>query len=96
MARKKQRTNWKLEMPFADLKEIAPKLLGALGEIVPLANYKLQTSSAVWRRANGSLTARLVYREEHAAATTSKSMVFTIRNIRVDRSPPKEDKVANG
>ena len=76
--RKKQRTNYKLPLDIDLLKRLAPLLvnkgmMGLVGE-----DYLLQKSSGIWRKLDGTLTARFVYR---SPSEGRNSLVLSVRNI---------------
>lgn len=76
--RKKQRTNYKLQLDIDLLKRLAPLLVckGMMGLVND--DYLLQKSSGIWRKLDGTLTARFVYRSPNEGRN---SLVFTVRNI---------------
>lgn len=85
---KKRRTNWKVSISVSELEKLAPRLLAAFSIDVPGAHLDLCSSSGLWRRGNGTLTARLVYRS--AAEPNRFSKVYTLRNISIDRTRSPE------
>ncbi|MGY5789074.1 hypothetical protein ACXHXM_02085 len=76
MARKKQRTTWKLSVSLEQLERIAPIVLDGMEKVAE--GYRLTNGSGLWRKRDGSLTARFVYR---SAEDETRSMVMTVRNI---------------
>lgn len=76
MGKRRKRTNWKVQVSPEDLAVIASALLsGAV--IKPPADFRLCSSSGIWQTAQGSLTARLVYKGAHS------THVCTFRGLRV-------------
>jgi hypothetical protein len=76
--RKKIRTNYKLALDLDLLKRLAPLLagpgmMGLVGE-----GYQLRASSGIWRKLDGTLTARFVYR---GPGHDRDSLVLSVRNI---------------
>lgn len=78
--RKKVRTNYKLPVDFELLGRLAPLLISPAMLSLVGEGYELRASSGIWRKLDGSLTARFVYR----APDTGQSMVLSVRNIRID------------
>lgn len=76
--RKKQRTNYKLPLDIDLLKRLAPLLVreGMMGLVDD--EYVLQKSSGIWRKLDGTLTARFVYR---SPGEGRNSLVLSVRNI---------------
>jgi hypothetical protein len=92
MARKKQRTNWKLALAFKDLQAVAPKIL-AISKFSALitSDCELQASSGIWEKANRTLTARLVNRTE-----VGSSLVLTVGGLPLAAARPDAPVVVNG
>jgi len=76
--RKKQRTNYKLPLEIDLLRKLAPLLVnkGMMGLVGD--DYLLQKSSGIWRKLDGTLTARFVYRSPDEGRN---SLVLSVRNI---------------
>lgn len=79
MSRRKRRHTWKVRLSFEAIQDLADSILDSHARIIT-DGYALQPSSALWRKANGTLTARLVYRAATEAAKM-ESLVVTVRNI---------------
>ncbi|MCB5204234.1 hypothetical protein LH464_17345 [Neorhizobium sp. T786] len=78
MSRSKRGTrSWKLKLSIEKLVGFAPDLFNP-GLMSLVEGYTLQASSGIWRKANGTITARYVYRSKDAAM---RSVVLTVRNI---------------
>ncbi|CAD7055343.1 hypothetical protein RHAB21_00700 [Pseudorhizobium halotolerans] len=79
MSRSKRRTRtWKLKLSIEELEKHAPAIFGPLLHLVE-EGFVLQTSSGIWRKADGTGTARYVYR--CGTNREGRSIVLTSRNI---------------
>jgi hypothetical protein len=76
--RKKQRTNFKLPVDLQLLEKLAPKLVHPAMFTLVQEDFKLKASSGIWRKLDGSLTARFVWRDPEGG-----SFVVSVRNIRL-------------
>jgi hypothetical protein len=81
--RKRTSKTWKLPLSIADLERHAPAIFGGLLNTVS-DGFTLQRSSGIWRKANGTGTARYVYRRGSASGNTS--IVLTAHNIALVRT----------
>lgn len=82
MSRRRHKTSWKLRLGHEALVGMASEIWEAHGALAG-QGYRVQASSGLWRRRNGTLTARLVYR--HPAPTGCvDTIVVTVKNIRID------------
>lgn len=79
--RKKHRTNYKLPLEMDLLARLAPLLVHPGMMSLVGDGYRLRPSSGIWRKLDGTLTARFVYR---AADGDRDSLVLSVRNIRAD------------
>lgn len=61
MSRRRARTNWRVDLDAAALERMAAKVCPLHGGCLA-DGYRLCGSSGVWRRRDGMLTVRLVYR----------------------------------
>jgi len=76
--RRKQRTNYKLPMDLQLLEKLAPAIVHPGVFSLVRNDFKMKASSGIWRKQDGSLTARFVWREP-----AGESFVVTVRNIRL-------------
>ncbi|MFN3421632.1 MAG: hypothetical protein ACK40X_07915 [Armatimonadota bacterium] len=74
---KREKRIWKLKLTVAELESYAPSIFGGL--LGTVEGFTLQASSGIWRKANGTGTARYVYRNGTNRGGTS--IVLTSRNI---------------
>ncbi len=85
MKHKKRRNSTKAPLPLEKLEQFATSILKAAGEKQPGERFRLTKASGIWICANGTLTARLVYRADYAD-NASASLVYQIRNIAIERA----------
>lgn len=76
--RKKQRTNYKLPVDMQLLQKLAPKLVHPAMFSLVQDDFTLKASSGIWRKLDGSLTARFVWRDPAGG-----SFVVSVRDIRI-------------
>lgn len=84
MSRRKHKKSWRMRISHDELVGLAPQIWTAHGGLVS-DGYRVQPSSGLWRRRNGTLTARLVYRHPGGAGKVD-TLVVTVKGIRVDNS----------
>lgn len=77
MSRRK-RHSYKCKVPFSVIKNVAMAMIAADWIGAWAGDADLQKSSAIWRKANGLFTVRLVYRSDSGSTT------FVFRNIDID------------
>lgn len=74
---KRGKRTWKLKLSIEELEKYAPSIFGGL--LGTIEGYTLQASSGIWRKADGTGTARYVYRS--GTNRDGTSIVLTSRNI---------------
>jgi len=79
--RRKIRTNYKLPLAMDLLERLAPLLIqpGLFGMVKD--GYQMRPSSGIWKKLDGTMTARFVYREP---GDKRDSLVLSVRGIRAD------------
>jgi len=75
--RKKQRTNYRLQFDLPFLETLAAELVHPAVYSLVQKDFKLKASSGVWRKLDGSLSARFVWRDPAGG-----SFVVSIRDVR--------------
>lgn len=83
MKRRKRHTRLKHALSLTTLQQLAPNILRAAGEKQPGEHFQLTKASGLWSCADGTVTARLVYRANGAAEAVT-SIVYQIRNIVIE------------
>ncbi|KAB2687541.1 hypothetical protein [Brucella tritici] len=79
--RRRTKTSYKLKVNWEIMQKLASVMTTQYGQ--PMDGYILHKSSGVWRKADGSFTFRLVYRNQDAASAL-RNQVLTVRNVRID------------
>lgn len=74
----RRRSTWRVCATPHQMRAIAAKVLDERQNALA-HEYELTASSGIWRRANGTFTVKLVYRNRHADRPATVS--FTIRNV---------------
>lgn len=81
MSKRRQKTSWKLQVSTDGLAAIASQVFNGHATL-NADGYRLQGSSGLWRRRNGTLTARLVYRHPDPRGIPC-TMVVTVKGIQI-------------
>nr|WP_278437069.1 hypothetical protein [Brucella anthropi] len=79
--RRRTKTSHKLKVNWEIMQKLASVMTTQYA--TPMDGYTLHTSSGVWRKADGSFTFRLVYRNQDETSAL-RNQVLTIRNVRID------------
>ncbi|MEN5277002.1 hypothetical protein ABE527_08635 [Brucella sp. TWI432] len=85
--RQRRKPTYKVKLSWDAMLKIAPILNEHYG--MSMDGYTLQKSSGVWRKADGSFTFRLVYRNQDSNSAL-RNQVLTMRNVRIDLNASEE------
>ncbi len=78
---RRKKPTYKIKPTWEGMQKIASILTEHYG--TSMNGYTLQKSSGVWRKADGSFTFRLVYRNQDSTSAL-RNQVLTMRNVRID------------
>ncbi len=78
--RRKKHPSYKLPLDFDLLLRLAPLLAKEMHALVT-PDHEMRRTSGIWRKGDGTLTARFVFRSK---TTDRDDLVLTVRNIRQD------------
>jgi hypothetical protein len=76
--RRKKHPTYKLPLELDLLQKLAPLLAREMYSLVT-ADHEMHRTSGIWRKGDGTLTARFVFQSK---AGNRRDLVLTVRNIR--------------
>lgn len=78
--RRRTKTSYKLKVNWEAMQKLASVMTAHHG--ITMDGYSLHSSSGVWRKADGSFTFRLVYRNQDRNSAL-RNQVLTMHNVRI-------------